>query len=164
MGAPPELAHWQVREGGLRRDGADAVDLTQVPPLLGALALPSRWQLIELPGTVLEPADQTPFLQFSMTERVAGFDGCNRLMGGFTQTGANALVFKPLAGTRMACVKQNPPDQAFRHMLEKVAQAHIQGERLVLTDAKGAVLAQFLAVNSQALPSESRKNSASRPD
>ncbi len=164
VGAPPGLSHWQVREGGLRSGGDEAVDLTQVPPLLGALALPSQWQLTELPGTVLDPADKAPFLQFSMTERVAGFDGCNRLMGGFTQTGANGLAFKPLAGTMMACVKPNLPDRAFTQMLPKVASAHIQGEQLVFTDAQGAVLAQFRAVSSQALPSASRKNSASRPD
>lgn len=163
-GAPPGFVHWQVREGGLRRGGEDAVDLTQVSPLLGALALPSQWQLTELPGTALDAVENAPFLQFSMTERVAGFDGCNRLMGGFTQTGANGLVFKPLASTMMACVKPNLPDQAFRQMLPQVASAAIVGEQLEFKDAAGRVLAQFRAVNSQALPSASRKNSASRPD
>ncbi|WP_407276063.1 META domain-containing protein [Halothiobacillus sp. DCM-1] len=164
VGAPPGLDHWQVREGGLKAEGAPALSLTQAPALVAVLALPSNWVLESLPGTVLPAGGKPPELSFAMTGRVAGFDGCNRLMGGFTQTGADGLSFQRLAGTMMACVQPDVPDRAFRAMLERVAHAKIQGEQLNLLDAKGQMIAQLRAVSSQALPSPSLKNNASRPD
>ncbi|OZB82012.1 MAG: hypothetical protein B7X28_04170, partial [Halothiobacillus sp. 13-55-253] len=104
-----------------------------------------------------------PELTFNMAQRVFGFDGCNRLMGRYQLDANGNLSFKPLAGTLMACM-QPTPERAFRAMLEKVADAKIQGETLEFFAADGKKLAQFRATSSQALPSVSRQNNASRPE
>ena len=164
VGAPAGLTHWQVREGSLLGGPDAAVSLSRALPLVGALALPSAWVLESLTGTTLPAEGKRPELSFSMAGRVAGFDGCNRLMGGYTADATGKFQFKQMASTMMACVRPDLPDRAFRAMLEEVMAAKISGETLSLYAANGAVLAQLRAVNSQPLPSESRKNSASRPD
>ncbi len=164
IGAPTMLAHWQVREGGLQGGANNAITLQQAAPLVGALALPQAWVLQSLPGASLPNSAKPPELSFSMAGRVAGFDGCNRLMGGFTFNPPNGFTFGTLAGTLMACVQPDNPDRAFRAMLEHVTAAQIQGETLILSNAQGQVIAELRAVSSQALPSSSRKNSASRPE
>lgn len=164
IGAPSALSHWQVREGSLRGGANNALTLQQAAPLVGALALPEAWVLQSLPGASRPYGAKPPELSFSMAGRVAGFDGCNRLMGGFTLNPPNGFALKQLAGTLMACVQPDNPDRAFRAMLEHVAAAEIQGETLILSNAQGHVIAELRAVSSQALPSSSRKNSASRPE
>lgn len=76
-------------------------------------------------------------------QRVAGFSGCNRLMGSYKVDGAR-LTFSQMAGTMMACP---PPamdlERGFHAMLQKVAGWRINGEKLDLLDDSGAVLAGF---------------------
>lgn len=161
-GAPPALAHWQVGEHQLQNTDQDW-RIQQVPALAAVLALPDQWTLVELTGETQDFSANPPNLGFTLGQRVFGFDGCNRLMGGYALDKTGALHFTPLAGTMMACV--NPtPERVFRAMLAKVAGAEIQGETLSLYAADGQKLAQFRATSSQPFPSESRKNSASRPD
>ncbi|HQS03676.1 MAG TPA: META domain-containing protein [Halothiobacillus sp.] len=162
VGAPEPLAHWQVSEGQLTT--ADNQNtLAQTPPLVGVLALPTEWALIDLPGTPTDAHLKPPTLRFSLTQQVAGFDGCNRLMGAYTLAGQNGLHFTPLASTQMACATVTD-DAAFRALLAQVASARLSNEQLIFQNAAGQEIAQFRAVNSQALPSSSRKNSASRPE
>jgi hypothetical protein len=49
-------------------------------------------------------------------------------------------------------------------MLAHVTKAILHEDTLSMHNAAGQVIAQFRAVNSQALPSASRKNSASLPE
>lgn len=161
-GAPPEYARWRVQENQLR-DVAKGWAVKQVPALAAALALPDQWALTELAGDKHDLSQKPPELIFNMAQRVFGFDGCNRLMGGYVLDPQGRLSFKPLAGTLMACM-QPTPERAFRAMLEKVADAKIEGETLVFFAADGTKLAQFRATSSQAFPSKSRQNNASRPE
>jgi heat shock protein HslJ len=166
IGAPESLAHWQFDQAAnpMQLTAPDHTKtLTQTPALTGALALADQWTLTELAGTPLDANQKPPHLSFSLTQQVAGFDGCNRLMGRYTLEGDNGLHFNPLAGTLMAC-QGSTIDTPFRHMLTQVAKATIDGETLSLHNAAGQVIAQFRAVSSQALPSTSRKNSASLPE
>lgn len=169
VGVPETLAHWRLKQENksvtLVASGHNtaAQTLTQVPALVGVLALPDEWMLTDLPGTPIDADQKPPYLRFSLTQQVAGFDGCNRLMGGYMLEGNHGLHFKPLAGTLMAC-QENPIETPFRHMLTQVAKATIDGETLSFHNAAGQVIAQFRAESSQALPSPSRKNSASRPE
>ena len=166
IGAPESLAHWQFDQT------ANPMQLTapnrnhtliQTPALTGALALADEWALTDLPGTPLDANAKPPHVRFSLTQQVAGFDGCNRFMGRYTLESDNGLHFNPLAGTLMAC-QGTTVDTPFRHMLTEVTKATIDGETLSFHNTAGNVIAQFRAVNSQALPSASRKNSASRPE
>jgi heat shock protein HslJ len=161
-GAPPEYARWLVQENQLL-NATKGWAAKHVPALVAALALPDQWTLTDLAGDQSDLTQKPPELTFNMAQRVFGFDGCNRLMGRYQLDANGNLSFKPLAGTLMACM-QPTPERAFRAMLEKVADAKIQGETLEFFAADGKKLAQFRATSSQALPSVSRQNNASRPE
>jgi len=76
-------------------------------------------------------------------QRVAGFSGCNRLMGSYRLEG-DRLTFSQMAGTMMACAAPAMELERNVHgMLGKVAHWRINGERLDLLDDAGAVLAGF---------------------
>lgn len=161
-GAPPEYTRWKIQEHQVR-NVTNGWTAQQVPGLVGVLALPDHWVLTELFGDHSDLSHKPPELSFTMAQHVFGFDGCNRLMGRYALDAEGRLSFKPLAGTLMACT-QPTPERAFRAMLGKVTDAKIQGETLEFFAADGKKLAQFRATSSQALPSISRQNNASRPE
>jgi copper homeostasis protein (lipoprotein) len=76
--------------------------------------------------------------------RVAGSDGCNRVIGSYTLTG-DAIAFGPLAGTRMACAGTADLERAFRDALRDSTQWRITGDLLDLFDVSGKRLARFQA-------------------
>lgn len=78
--------------------------------------------------------------------RVAGSDGCNRLMGPATVDGER-LALGPLAGTRMACPEGGAEAAAFGAALAQVRGQRVQGELLTLTGADGAPLARLRAID-----------------
>lgn len=104
------------------------------------------WKLLTLDGAAVdfppEAREVHLILQIDQ-QRVSGFSGCNRLMGGYKVDG-DRLTFSQMAGTMMACA---PPsmnlERNFHVMLQKVARWRINGERLDLLDDSGAVLAGF---------------------
>jgi heat shock protein HslJ len=108
------------------------------PPALDQTA----WVLSSLPGRA-PIAAVVPSLRFE-GGRVAGSDGCNRIVGPFTADGGR-LSFPPtMAVTRMACPE--PVQQvatAFGQALAKTRAYRIDAGALVLVDDAGAVLATF---------------------
>ncbi len=67
--------------------------------------LSGTWRLMTIDGEELSNAEKEnqPYLELDISEmNVAGSNGCNRIMGGFSNEGTT-LVFPLLAGTRMAC-------------------------------------------------------------
>jgi copper homeostasis protein (lipoprotein) len=105
------------------------------------------WKLKSLGDAPVEAADdpRAPHLVFDAREpRVAGSGGCNRIMGGFELDG-DTLRMGPMAGTMMACESGMEQEQRFLQSLAKVARYRIEGRRLELLDAAGAVVARFEA-------------------
>jgi heat shock protein HslJ len=102
------------------------------------------WKAIELMGQPSPTPDVGPeaHLQFDTNGRVAGSDGCNRVMGPYTLEG-DALRFGELAGTRMACPGTEAVERAFHEAVKATARWRMDGDRLELLDAAGAVVAQF---------------------
>jgi heat shock protein HslJ len=103
---------------------------------------------VNLAGTewgFTDDASKAPrFVQFRSDGRLAGYSGCNRFTGSFTQDG-NTLTMGPLATTRMAC----PPEamkreQQFLALLGKVRYAEGTGLKLTLKDADDNVLAELI--------------------
>ena len=86
---------------------------------------------------------RAPHLQLLEGGRVAGSDGCNRLLGSYTVAGP-ALTFGALASSRMACLGVNGRDREFQQALAKTQQWRIVGRKLELL-ADGAVLLGFEA-------------------
>ena len=103
------------------------------------------WKLLSLRGQPVQlvQAQREPhFILQGPQKRVAGFSGCNRLLGSYTLDGAS-LSFGRMAGTMMACLQGAEQERAFLDALGAVAGWRISGERLDLLDAGGATLAQF---------------------
>lgn len=106
------------------------------------------WKLRTLRGqpAQLVQGQQEPHLILQGPQkRVAGFSGCNRLLGSYTLDGAS-LSFGHIAGTMMACLQGAEQERAFLDALGAVAGWRISGERLDLLDAGGATLVQFESV------------------
>jgi heat shock protein HslJ len=104
----------------------------------------TAWVLAALPGRTLV-ADAPVTAQFE-GGRVAGSDGCNRYFAPYTRSG-NTLQLGERGGmTMMAC----PPEtmkqaEAFMAAMQATRGYRVDGQRLELIGANGAVLAAFTA-------------------
>ena len=100
------------------------------------------WRLTDLPGAegfAVDPGLRAHLVLDGEEDRVSGSSGCNRLIGTFTLNG-DALIFGPLAGTRMACP---PPamelERRFHAALASVTGYSIDGEVLTFEGPDGPV-------------------------
>jgi heat shock protein HslJ len=103
------------------------------------------WKLLnmgDMPVTVTDVKHELHMILQSEQKRVAGFGGCNRMMGGYKLEG-DKISFSQLAGTMMACAQGMETESAFHALLAKVSRWKIAGDRLELFDAAGTSLAQF---------------------
>ncbi len=106
------------------------------------------WKLTELNNNSVEVAkhQREPHIILAAdVPRVSGNGGCNSIMGEFEVSG-NALTFKQMAGTMMACQHGMEQETAFLRTLSTVASYQITGDTLVLHNADHAVVARFKAV------------------
>jgi heat shock protein HslJ len=105
------------------------------------------WKLVEIKGAAVAVSDnqREPHIVLNTERRVAGSDGCNRMMGGY-QVSGDKLQFTQMAGTRMACMQGAEQAQLIGATLPQVASYGIAGDQLELRDAGGVVIARFKAV------------------
>jgi len=80
-----------------------------------------------------------PGLQLSSEGRVAGSDGCNRLVGSYTLDG-DRIRFLPLAASRTSCSAMNSRDADFQRAVMETAQWRISGLKLQLLAEDGRLL------------------------
>ena len=118
--------------------GWEAEVLRPATPVAELPLLGTDWRLAGEAGS-----PRAPHLQLLEGGRVAGSDGCNRLLGSYTVDGAG-LTFGALASSRMACLGVNGRDREFQQALSKTQQWRIVGRELELL-ADGAVLLGFEA-------------------
>ena len=109
----------------------------------------ASWHLVELrakPVAESEDAANKAEIVLDQTEhRVSGSTGCNRIMGSYELNG-DKLHFGPLGMTMMACAQElMKQEQTFVKALADVATWKIDGTQLDLLDAKGEVVARFVA-------------------
>ncbi len=71
--------------------------------------------------------------------RMAGWGGCNRIMGRYTLEGAT-LRFDGIAGTRRACLQEDGAEDRFLAALSGVRGWRIEGGVLKLLSAGGGTL------------------------
>jgi len=120
---------------------------TKVTPQTSAPLEGTHWALVELSGKPV-PAGlpQEAYLEFQADpRRVSGSGGCNRLTGDYERDG-DRLSFKPLAGTRRACIGGGmDTEDAFLTALPKARAFRIAGPRLELVDDGGRAVAAFEA-------------------
>ena len=106
------------------------------------------WKLQSIggqPATVTENQREPHFVLHIDERRVAGFAGCNQLMGRYETTGAT-LRFEDLGSTLMACEHGMEMEGAFLLALRDTARWKIVGEKLELFDEAGKSLAKFESV------------------
>jgi heat shock protein HslJ len=86
-------------------------------------------------------ADTTVTLEFGAAARASGTAGCNRFTAGYTAD-KGALSFSPAASTRMMCAAPGvmEQEQAFLQALTQVATMRMEGDRLELRAADGALM------------------------
>jgi heat shock protein HslJ/LysM repeat protein len=117
-----------------------------IMPLEGTL-----WTLVSYgdpsaPQAVLEGSEITA--EFDSAEgTVSGSAGCNSYFGSYEVDG-ETITFGLLGSTLMACLEPEgimDQEQAYLAALASVATYHIQGDKLEIRDADGALVLQFTA-------------------
>lgn len=110
-----------------------------------AQLLNTYWKLTQLGEQVITTpagAREIHFVLHSENQRIAGFSGCNQMMGSYVLDGEQ-IKFDQMAGTLMACVPDLDLERKFLAIFPQVARWKISGETLRLLDAGGATLANF---------------------
>lgn len=106
------------------------------------------WGLSKLGDEVIttpQGARQVYFVMDSDNLRVAGFSGCNRMMGGYAINGKE-IKFQQMAGTMMACPGTGMElEKKFLAIFPQVSSWEISGQTLRLLDNSGKTLATFQA-------------------
>ncbi len=131
----------------LRRVSGERPKTTGSPSANPDSAVPlekTYWKATELGGAPITSADpnREAHLVFEAEGRLAGSDGCNRLVGSYQLTG-EAIKFGQLAGTQMACPDSGETERAFRAALGNAKRYRLIGGRLDLYDAAGTHVARF---------------------
>jgi heat shock protein HslJ len=80
--------------------------------------------------------------------RITGNGGCNQFFGGYTLSG-NHIKIGPLASTRKGCPGLILAETAFFATLEAANRFEQDGTTLVLFDAAGTKLAQFVRADAE---------------
>ena len=88
-------------------------------------------------------AREIHFVLQSENQRVHGFSGCNRMMGGYVLDGAQAPVRPDGRHHDGLCRRIMELEKKFLAMFALVARWEISGETLRLLDADGKTLATF---------------------
>jgi heat shock protein HslJ len=136
----------------------DAAMSPEPPPLLGAHLAPISAHVTALAdtswraslindgngGTASLVAGTEVTLEFDTGSGASGSSGCNRYTARYTSEGS-ALTFGQPATTRKMCVGPGVMEQEQQYLraLQGVASARVEGDRLELRDADGALAVAF---------------------
>ena len=108
------------------------------------LAAQGLTRLGDQPVVVVPDQDEPHLVLRSGDGRVAGFDGCNRLMGSYSIDGT-AIAFGQMASTMMACPDEMEIGVGFAEALGAAVRFRLLAHHLELLDRDGATLARFEA-------------------
>ncbi len=118
------------------------------PMQSGAMLVDTYWKLGQIGDRVITTPQGAREIYFTMesdNQRVAGFSGCNRMMGAYALNGSQ-LKFDQMAGTKMACPgTAMETENEFLAIFPRVAKWEISGQTLRLLDDGGKTLATFQA-------------------
>jgi copper homeostasis protein (lipoprotein) len=106
----------------------------------------TMWTATQLDGRPVPPPaipSRAAHLVFEAAGRVAGSDGCNRVLGSY-QVNGNSIGFGRMASTQMACPDTGETERAFHDALSRARAWRILGDRLELYDGTGTRIAVFL--------------------
>jgi len=103
------------------------------------------WKLVELGGEAVVAGTTGAEPHLTLLEenhRSVATGGCNQMSADYQLSGAS-LTFGPFISTQRACSDGMERDQALAQALESTASHRIDGGRLEILNASGAVLARF---------------------
>ena len=118
-------------------------------PFITAELRGTEWQLTHLDGEAIELGEdqRRPNIVLMPDElRLAGFGGCNRLLGGFASHG-DQLRFSRMASTMMACPVGMELEQELLQALEATERFRVLGRHLDLYAADDTPVARFVAAD-----------------
>jgi putative lipoprotein len=98
-------------------------------------------------GAAELPAGVKIEVEFQPDGRITGSGGCNRFFGGYAVSG-NRIKIGPLASTRKGCPGLIKLEATFFASLQAAASFEQTDATLILFDASGAKLAQFVRAES----------------
>jgi len=116
-------------------------------PFANAPLRDTYWKLTYAGGQAVLPIEGQPephIVLRSEEERIAGSDGCNRLIGGYSVDG-DTISFGQMASTMMACPGGMDVAKRLADALGAASGWRTLGRRLELSDAAGRLLARFEA-------------------
>jgi uncharacterized lipoprotein YbaY/uncharacterized lipoprotein NlpE involved in copper resistance/heat shock protein HslJ len=120
----------------------------QCPPRFQSATLEDTyWKLVALDDGPIVPVAGQPEPSLVLRgddKRVAGSDGCNRLLAGYTLEG-EAIHFSQVAATMMACPAGMDTAQRYAGALAVTSRWRVLGRQLELYDGKDRLLARFEA-------------------
>lgn len=94
---------YKVQISALRAGSDEPTTFEGCGQYQGDYRLHDIWVLTSWNGEAIDPGIKAPNLELQLTQgRIAGFGGCNRLMGPLSVEG-QLLKFGPIASTEMAC-------------------------------------------------------------
>lgn len=105
------------------------------------------WKLVALGGEPVAPVEGQPEAHFVLRTgqgRLAGSDGCNRIVGGYALDG-EGIRFSQMASTMMACPQGMDTASRYAAALEAAVRWRIVGWRPELYDAAGVLVARLEA-------------------
>ena len=103
------------------------------------------WKLMTLGGDDVKSPEGAREIQFTLnaeSHRVAGFSGCNNMMGAYTVE-QNKIVFSNMGGTRMFCENTMDIEKRVHEMFANATAWKIAGKSLELIDSYGRPIAVF---------------------
>ena len=104
-----------------------------------------RASLLDSEAVQRAPDQREPHLVFHEEDRLAGSDGCNRIVGAYEADDAS-IELSMLATTRMACPEGMEQARRLLQALEEVSQYRIIGRHLEMLDESGSLRLRFEAV------------------
>ena len=120
---------------------AGAAGLTMGADLAGSEWRPSFMSAAELPAAI------EMRVAFQPDGQVTGNGGCNRFFGGYAISGTHIKI-GPLASTRKGCPGLIKLEATFLATLQAASSFEQTDATLILFDASGAKLAQFVRAES----------------
>lgn len=109
----------------------------------------TEWQLVQLKGQPVTPAEGCFTLRFSPEGEMTGVGACNRLMASYDATERRELSIGPVAATRMLC-RDGALEVEFLAVLEQVTHYEMDGPMLMLL-CDGSLVALFEAKGEEPL-------------
>lgn len=101
----------------------------------------SEWRLVEAPGVTLP--EPNPATLEILSDRIAGYDGCNWYRGDYASTG-DRLVWSGLVVTVRGCEPEwMSLEEIFLERVREAVAWRVSGDRLELRNASGALRLAF---------------------